>query len=223
MAKDTVRAANPAGLPEPGLPPRQLAEAIKEQGLTEAAFSFVSEDGTRRRYAVTKRIKLLSRREPQLVYPFYGRVAGWLKSDNSFVRWDGIFTLANLACVDKENRFDRVFDDFFALLEGPVMISAANAAAVSRMFVTARPRLDGPVTARLLKVPRYVYLNKGRPSPECGYIVCGKALESFDRYFDISARKQDMLDFARRLVGCSRSSVAKRAAKFIKKHGRDSL
>ena len=222
MKKDT---ATPAGdrladFLKQKQPVEDMAAVIKDKDLIGRLVDIAGREKSAVKYTCTKILRYLSGQEPKLVYPFYSDVAEWLNNENSFIKWDAVFILSNLAAVDEESRFDDVFESYFDLLKGPVMVSAANVAGCAHRFVSARPQLDTKISDRLLKVPQYVYLHKGQPSPECGFIVCGKVLESFDEYFGISARKADMLAFARSLTDCPRKSVAKQAEKFLKKHSR---
>ena len=48
--------------------------------------------------------------------------------------------------------------------------------------------------------------------------MCGHILDCFDRYFDLSHSREDMLRFAHTQLDSSRKSVAKKAARFLQKH-----
>jgi len=44
-----------------------------------------------------------------MVYPFFDRIAAFLDSGNSFLRWGTILTLSHLARADEEGRFPKLF------------------------------------------------------------------------------------------------------------------
>lgn len=69
-----------------------------------------------------------SRREPERVYPHFDEIAGLLNHTNHALQWNAIRTLAHLAPVDCEGKLDGILDAYLAPIDGPVMITAANAA-----------------------------------------------------------------------------------------------
>ena len=73
-------------------------------------------------------LREISRREPERVYPHFDEIAGLLNHTNHVLQWNAIRTLAHLAPVDCEGKLDGILDAYLALIDGPVMITAANAA-----------------------------------------------------------------------------------------------
>ena len=170
------------------------------------------------RYSRSKAIRILSERQPDKIYPYFGDVANWLQDANSFVKWDGILTLANLAAVDTQCRFASIYEEYFGLLRDSKMVTAANVAGNAWKVVRAVPEWESDITQRLLEVPQIVYLHHGEPSAECNRVICGHVLDCFDRYFDLSKNQQAMLSFAHSQLNSSRKSVAKKAARFLQRH-----
>lgn len=200
--------------------PRLAARAGADPALLENLFAAASTQRSPVRYSCTKAVRILSEEQPQAVYPHFDAVAAWLEDANSFVKWDGILTLANLAAVDAENRFAPLYGEYFGLIRSPQMVTAANVAGNAWKFVLARPEWEPDITRRLLEVPRIVYLHHGEPSPECSRVLCGHVLDCFDRYFDQSQSQTAMLDFAKSQLDSPRKAVAKSAARFLRRHGK---
>ena len=161
----------------------------------------------------------MSEQQPDKIYPYFGDVAAWLQDSNSFVKWDGILILANLAAVDTEHRFASIYEEYFGLIRDSKMVTAANVAGNAWKIVQAVPEWENDITQRLLEVPQIIYLHHGEPSPECNNVMCGHVLDCFDRYFDLSNNQKLMLCFAHTQLNSSRKSVAKKAARFLKRHG----
>lgn len=157
--------------------------------------------------------------EPDKIYSYFSDAAKWLQNPNSFLKWDGIQILANLAVVDTQNRFAFIYEEYFGLIRDSEMITAANVARNAWKIVQAVPEWETDITQRLLEIPQIVYLHRGEPSPECNRVMCGHALDCFDHYFDLSKNQQAMLCFAHSQLNSSRKSVAKKAARFLKRHG----
>lgn len=195
-----------------------LTKAGNDPQFLDALFEIVRSEHSAVRYSCTKILRMLSERQPDKIYPYFDDVANWLRDSNSFVKWDGILTLANLASVDAQRRFASVYEEYFGLIRDSKMVTAANAAGNAWKIVQAVPEWESEITRRLLEVPQIVYLHHGEPSAECNRVMCGHVLDCFDHYFDLSKNQQAMLCFARSQLNSSRKSVAKKAARFLKKH-----
>jgi len=131
-----------------------------------------------------KYLRNLSVSQPALLYPYFDAIVSWLDSPNAFIQWGGIFVLGNLVMVDVDRKFPSVFERFFALLNQPAMITAANVAATSPAIIRHHPELEPEITRRLLAVTANTYYRKNQPSPECKNILLGHVLDSLDGYYD---------------------------------------
>ncbi|WP_367923901.1 hypothetical protein [uncultured Ruthenibacterium sp.] len=197
-----------------------VTEAGNTPELLNTLFEFVRTERSAVRYGCTKILRILSEQQPDKIYPYFFDVAHWLQDSNSFIKWDSILILANLATVDTQHLFSSVYEEYFGLIRDPKMITAANVAGNAWKIVQAAPEWEGDITKRLLEVPRIIYLYHGEPSDECNKVMCGHVLDCFDRYFDVSNNQEAMLDFARTQLNNSRKSVAKKAAHFLQRHER---
>lgn len=195
-----------------------LTEAENDPQLLNMLFEIVRSEHSALRYSCSKVLRILSEQQPDKIYPYFGDAANWLQNPNSFIKWDGIQILANLAAVDTQHRFASVYEEYFGLIRDSKMVTAANVAGNAWKIVQAVPAWENDITQRLLEVPQIVYLHHGEPSPECNRVMCGHVLDCFDRYFDLSKHQQAMLAFAHSQLNSSRKSVAKKAARFLKSH-----
>jgi hypothetical protein len=165
-----------------------------------------------------KAVRFVSERRPELVYPYFDEVAAFLDSENSFIKWGGIVTLSNLIAADDEGRFKRLSKKYFSLLHSDVMVTAANVAGNAYKFVEKDPGYEKIITKEMLKVPGDTYLYKGEESPECKRIMMGDIIDYFDKVYEITKNKKEMIEIAESQVDCSRKKVAKTARDFLKKH-----
>lgn len=201
--------------PDPDL---LVAEVIGNTAILPVLFEIVSTETSGIKYTCSKIIRRVSEEKPELIYPYFAEIASWLHQENSFIKWDGILALSNLVAIDREDTFGKIYQDYFALIRDPQMITASNVIGNAWKIVFARPEWEKDITGRLLEVPGITYLYKGEASPECNRIVCGHVLECFDRYFDRSESQAAMIRFAEGQLGNSRKAVAKRAEKFLNSH-----
>ena len=193
-------------------------DVIEDKTILDSLFDIVATETSSIKYVCTKIIRMVSEKEPELIYPYFEMLAKWIHHKNSFIKWDGIITLSNISAVDDENKFKDIYQDYFALIQDPQMVTASNVVGNAWKIVLAKPELENDITKRLLKVPATVYLHKGNPSPECNYIVCGQVLECFDHYFNSSENQSEMINFAKEQLNSKRKSVVKTAEKFLKQH-----
>ncbi len=196
-----------------------LTETENEPQLLNTLFEIVRSDHSSLRYSCSKILRILSEQQPDKIYPYFSDAANWLQNPNSFIKWDGILILANLAAVDTQHRFSSIYEEYFGLIRDSKMVTAANVAGNAWKIVQAMPAWETDITQRLLEVPQIVYLHHGEPSSECNKVLCGHVLDCFDRYFDLSQNQQAILCFAHAQLNSSRKSVAQKAARFLKKHG----
>lgn len=170
------------------------------------------------KFFLEKSIRLLSEKEPRLVYPYFSEIAKLIQSPNNFIKWGAIITISNLIEVDEKNQFEPFFEKYFSLINDDSMITAGNVAGNAWKFIVKNPKWDREITERLLMVKDNTYLYKGEPSPECKNIMKGHVLGCFDKYYEISGLQEKMIAFAESEVSNSRKSVARRAQAFLKKH-----
>ncbi|MEI8201120.1 MAG: hypothetical protein WCG21_13750 [Eubacteriales bacterium] len=178
------------------------------------------EKGTVRYYS-EKIVRRISELNPLLLYPYFKDIADLINSSNNFIRWGAILTISNLVSIDDENKFDCLYEEYFSLINSASMITAGNVIEGAWKIVLKHPRYEEDITGRFLKVTENTYINKGEPSPECGNIIIGKVIDSFDKYYHLSNSKGRMIDFAASQINNSRKSVARKAAGFLEKHTKE--
>lgn len=188
--------------------PEQIAELIEALRIEKRAVKFSYE----------KVLRLVSERQPELVYPYFDFFVDLCQCDNSFLKWGAVVTVANLTAVDAEKKLEAVFERYYAPISGPAMVTAANIVGSSGKIARSRPELTERITYEILKVERATYEARGRPSPECRNVVIGHAIEAFDELFDQLQDKGAVLKFVKRQLKNTRKQVARKAEGFLRKH-----
>ncbi len=197
-----------------------IVEVTDDTSIFPVLFEIVRTETSSVKYACSKVVRKISEQNAELIYPYFEEIVFWLRQPNSFIKWDAILTLANLAAVDRENKFLPIYRDYFALIRDPQMITAANVIGNAWKIVLARPEWEIDITGRLLEVPGIIYLHDGEPSPECNYIACGDVIECFEKYYDQSRNQAAMIRFAEAQTNCPRKSVAISAENFLQNRTR---
>lgn len=138
----------------------ELAE--KKEDL-EFVVKFVKKEQSSLKYKASKIIRLISEEHPEVLKPHMDEILSWIHHQNSFIKWDGIFVMANLAgYVEQDNQLSYV-EAYLSLLEDPQMITAGNAAGSAWKIVHALPQFEEIITEKLLSVPEIIYVHKGDP------------------------------------------------------------
>jgi hypothetical protein len=173
-----------------------------------------------KKFAYEKVLRLVSEKQPALIYPYFDFFCTLLGHDNSFLKWGAIMTVANLATVDAQRKFEAIFQEYFAPITGPTMVTAANIIGSSAKIARAKPALADAIINELLKVEKAQFLLKGALSPECRNVAIGHAIDSFDELYSQITDKIEVLRFVKRQLKNTRPQVVKKAEKFIRKHGK---
>jgi hypothetical protein len=127
-------------------------------------------------------------------------------------------TVANLTAADTQNRFEAIFQKYYAPISGPAMITAANIIGSSVAIARSKPALTRDITREILRVEKAHFLIKGSPSPECRNVAIGHAIDVFDKLYDQIGNKNEVVNFVKRQLKNTRKPVAAKAAQFMRKH-----
>ena len=170
------------------------------------------------RFGYDKVLRLISEKQPELVYPYFEVFRKLSLCDNSFLKWGAILTIANLTAADSDKKFDAMFDEYYAPIKGPVMVTAANIIGGSVKIINAKPYLIDKIINEILKVEKAKYELHDEPSPECRNVAIGHAIDTFDAIFSQVKDKDSVIKFVKRQLKNTRQAVVKKAQKFLKNH-----
>ncbi len=183
--------------------PQLLMEIVKGLSSEKASIKF----------GCAKVLLLISERKPEALYPEFDLFAKMLNSENAFLKWGAILTIANLTKADVENRFEKIFDRYFSSIPGPVMITAANTMRGGVKIALAKPHLVQKIAKEILKVEKAAYR-----TAECRNIALGHAIASLDQFYELIQDKGAVIDFVTKGLKNTRAAVHRKAERFLRKH-----
>jgi hypothetical protein len=186
-------------------------KVLKDKNLLNDLFEYVKSDKVVIKYNSLKVLIFLSEKQPDILYPEWDFFVTLLDNDNTFLRAIGIRILANLTKIDKDDKFEKIFDKYYSLLDDKSMINAANIAGRSGIIAQAKQNLQEKITNKLLTI------DKTHHSSECKNIIKGKAILSFDQYIDEYKNKEKIIKFVKKELNNTRSATRKKAEKILKK------
>ena len=185
---------------------------IGDPRLLDDVFAGLDADTARTKYGCEKVLRKISEKSPIVLYPHFAFFAGLLDHENNFLKWGAIHTIANLAAVDSENEFEKIFEKYFAPIPGPQLIPAANAISGAGKIARAKPELVDKIADELLKVESAKY-----QTAECRNIALGKAITSFNQFYEQITDKEAVLRLVKGQLDNTRNATRKKAEGFLKK------
>ena len=192
-----------------------IAEQVMEHpDLLGELLNGVSADDAKARFGSAKALRVISEKNPQLLYPHMPFFADLLDSKNNILKWTAIDIIGNLTAADTDDAFKRLFEKYYSYLHEGSLITAGHVVDTSGSIALSKPDLIGKITERLLTVDEVPL-----PTPECRNILVGKAIRAFEVYFDRieSQDRNRVLSFVRRHLHNSRNATRTRAKKFLAK------
>jgi hypothetical protein len=190
-----------------------LAEqAAHDSRLLEEALLEISSDSkdTVRRYNSFQVVEQIANLKPQLVSDHWDAWVTLLGHERDHQRYMAIHLITALAKAPGENRFERILDQYFALLDDRSIVNAAHVAGLAGGIACAQPHLIPRITYHLMKV------NQIHFEPDKKGMVAFYVLESMHQYLHLVEDKQKILQFASSLADSPNARLKKRVEKFLK-------
>lgn len=153
----------------------------------------------------------ISQNRPEILYSKWDYLANLLNSNNHYQRYISIRLLANLTFIDAENKFETIFNRYFSNIDGTKTMVAGQAALNSGLIAKAKPNLQTKITNRLLTIEKS---HKGKQID----LIKAYVIEAFDKYFEESLDKKDILDFVSAQLDSKSPKTRKIAKEFLKKY-----
>jgi hypothetical protein len=162
------------------------------------------------RYNSHKVLVFISKEQPEILYSDWDYLVKFLDSDNTYHKLSAVHLLANLTKVDKDNKFEKIFDKYYSLLDDKSFITAAYVSAASGKIAKAKPKLQTKITNRLLNI------DKTHHPQERIDLAKASVIEAFEEYFDQSRSKKRIVDFVKKQLNCQSPKTKKAAKEFLK-------
>ena len=167
------------------------------------------------RYGCAKVLMDLSEEHPERLYPYMERFIDLLDSKYRILTWNAIAIIANLTKIDKEKKFDAIFDKYYGFLNDEYMVTVANVVSHSGKVALAKPHLVQKIADELLKVENIQ--TTPHLTEECKLVIAEHAIKSLNLFFDRIDDKEKVIDFARRHLDSPRGTLRTEADNFLRK------
>ncbi len=147
---------------------------------------------------------------PEKLYHAWDDLASLLSEPELSKKFSAIHLLVNLFKVDKEDKFKKIFDEFYGLLAHESPVISPHIAGKSGKVIRAKPQLKKKILPKLLDIDK---ISKCR-QPE---LIKAYVVESFDDCFDLANEneKEQILSFVSAQKDSISPKTRKKAKEFI--------
>ncbi|MCJ7560361.1 hypothetical protein MUO79_07050 [Candidatus Bathyarchaeota archaeon] len=167
------------------------------------------------RYGCAKVLMNFSEEHPEKLYPYMDTFIELLCSKYRILTWNALAIIANLSRVDKDQKFDAIFDKYYSFLNDEYMVTVANVVGNSAKIALAKSHLVQKITTELLKVDDISVTP--HLTEECKRVIAEHAIKTLDVFFDKIEAKAKVVSFVKRQLDSPRASLREEAQSFLKK------
>jgi hypothetical protein len=197
---------------------KELLQMVKQDfSLLPEVLNGVSSSKAAIRYGCAKVLMDLSEEHPEQLYPHTDSFINLLDSKYRILTWNAMAIIANLAKVDKDKKFDAIFDKYYSFLNDSYMVTVANVVGNSAKIALAKPYLTQKITKELLKVDNIS--TTPHLTEECKRVIAEHAIKSFALFFNNIEQKEKVISFVANHTNSSRKTLRKAAEDFLTKFG----
>ena len=184
----------------------------REDVLSELLINLTAKNETVR-YNSAKVLFLISADYPDVLYSEWDYFVGLLSTDNTYWKCSAIRILANLVRVDRENKFEKIFNIYYGLLDDKSIIPAAYVASDSGKIAKAKPELQTKIAQRLLNIDETHHKQERKD------LIKSAIIEAFNEYYEGIKNKKKIIEFVKEQLECQSPKTRKAAANFLRKWG----
>ena len=152
----------------------------------------------------------ISEEFPEKLYPAWDIMENMLRKPEVSRIYIAIHLLSNLVRVDKEKRFDQIFNEFYQLLSHESPVVSPHIAGVSGKIILSKPHLQPLILSLLIDIDN---TNRCR-HPE---LLKSYVIQAFEDCFEVIALKDRMkiIKFVEDQVNSESPKTRKKAKEFL--------
>jgi hypothetical protein len=156
-------------------------------------------------------LNIISEKNPDFLYFHWDFFVNHMRSKNNYHIAEAIIILSNLTSVDRQNKFELIFDEFFNLLKSDKTIVPMYLLKNSSKIVNSKPHLEEKISDILLDIE---HIHPGKQIE----LVKSAVIESFTDFFSVSKNKDKIINFVKEQLNSPSPKTKKTAKDFLNKH-----
>lgn len=137
-----------------------------------------------------KVLQVIAKENPDFLYGEWDYFLEMLKSPNSFHKYIAIYILASLTSVDTDNKFEKIFDDYYGVLAGDKAMNASHVALNSSTIAHNKPDLRSRIVDILLSIDE---IHQGKQKE----LIKAYAIEALGKIYPEAEDKQLIENFVK--------------------------
>ena len=184
-------------------------KALKDEKFLGEMIDNLSENCDRR-WPSFQVLNYISEKYPEALYPKWDYLKDLFRTGNSYIKYATVYILANLTKVDKENKFEKLFDDYFGEIDTNRTVTAAQVAYNSGKIAKAKPELQDKIIKKIMDIEK---THKGKQKE----LIKGYAIDAFSEYYQDFRNKERIIKYVKDQLNSKSPSTQKRAKEFLKK------
>jgi hypothetical protein len=189
---------------------KKLAKkAIKDKELLPELLRGILSKEDKTRYMSFRALMNICEGQPDLLYPYWDHFVDLLDRENTHSKYIGSYLVASLAAVDRDNKFEEIFDKYYSLLDDKSIIPAAHVARNSGKIVRAKPELEPKITGILLNI------DATRHEPRHKELIKSEAIATFNEYFEVAKNRERIIEFVKQQAKSKSPKARTNAKKFL--------
>jgi hypothetical protein len=192
--------------------PSLAALIIRDEKVMAAALDNLTEKNETIRYNSYRAIKTITASQPGVFYQYWDFFMSQLESQNTYHILVGIHILADLCSADTEARFEKIFEQYYNLLNHKSMVIISHVCLASGRIMLHKPGLTSKIEDILLKIDQFIGQQKHKD------LIKGAVLEAFTEARAITRRKPEIREFAIMLLDSAESPKSRKLAKSYLEH-----
>lgn len=156
-------------------------------------------------------LKAISEKNPDFLYPHWDFFVNYMRSNNNYHKSAAVIIISNLTSVDKQKRFEIIFDEFYGILKSEKTIVPMYLLKYSGKIVNFKPDLEDRITNILLDIDS---IHHGKQIE----LVKSAAIECFSEFFSKAKNKEKIINFVEKQLNSESPKTRKIAKDFIEKY-----
>lgn len=158
-----------------------------------------------------KVLDIISEKNPEFLYPHWDFFINHMRSANNYHKTHAIIIISNLTAIDKQKKFESVFDEFYDNLKSNKTIVPMYLLKYSSRIVNNKPYLEDRITNILLNIDQ---IHPGKQIE----LVKSAVIESFSEFFTKSKNKEKIINFVEKQLKTTSPKTKKIAKDFLNKY-----
>lgn len=153
----------------------------------------------------------LSENSPENLYSEWDKLIKILNKKEVSNKYVAIPLIANLTSIDKENKFDQIFDDFYELLNHESPVVSPHIAGQSGKIIKNKPYLQKEILEKLLSTDE---------KSDCRHkeLLKSYVIDALAESFNAIKNKDKVIQFVEKQINSESPKTKKRAREFLKKY-----